>query len=84
MAELLQFASVYQAGQLRRTCQQYIALNLGCLLEAKALEVLEKDVLQELTDAYREMVSVGRKVIWNQSWNFQICLAVQNCPSVWD
>ncbi|XP_072018239.1 LOW QUALITY PROTEIN: inhibitor of Bruton tyrosine kinase-like [Amphiura filiformis] len=55
-AELLQFASVYQATQLACTCQQFIGLNLASLLEARALEVLDPEVLEELTKAYRDML----------------------------
>ncbi|XP_022089803.1 inhibitor of Bruton tyrosine kinase-like [Acanthaster planci] len=56
VAELLQFASVYRANQLKRTCHQYIGLNLACLLESRALEILSSDVLLELTEAYKEMI----------------------------
>ncbi|XP_038047379.1 inhibitor of Bruton tyrosine kinase-like [Patiria miniata] len=56
VAELLQFASIYQANQFKQTCHQYIGLNLACLLEARALEILSNDVLLELTKAYKDMI----------------------------
>ncbi|ELT94596.1 hypothetical protein CAPTEDRAFT_128118, partial [Capitella teleta] len=54
--ELLEFASTYTALQLRDTCQQFIAINLATLLESGSLDLLSDDVIDELSDAYREMV----------------------------
>ena len=55
--ELLEFASVYNASQLRASCQQFICQNLAPLLEGRCLDVLSEEPMQELTDYYRKMVS---------------------------
>ncbi|KAG7250843.1 hypothetical protein CRUP_015101, partial [Coryphaenoides rupestris] len=57
-AELLQFAAVYNAEQLRLSCLQFVVLNVAALLEAKALDVLSDDVLLELSESYKRMVSL--------------------------
>uniref|UniRef100_A0A4W4HB15 BTB domain-containing protein n=1 Tax=Electrophorus electricus TaxID=8005 RepID=A0A4W4HB15_ELEEL len=53
-AELLEFAVVYSAEQLKLSCLQFIGLNMAAMLEA--LEILSDDVLVELSDAYRKMI----------------------------
>ncbi|KAB5586398.1 hypothetical protein PHYPO_G00001130 [Pangasianodon hypophthalmus] len=55
-AELLEFAVMYSADQLKLSCLQFIGLNMAALLESKALEILSDDVLLELSEAYRKMV----------------------------
>ncbi|XP_072535963.1 inhibitor of Bruton tyrosine kinase [Salminus brasiliensis] len=55
-AELLEFAVVYNAEQLKLSCLQFIGLNMAAMLESKALENLSDDVLLELSKAYRKMV----------------------------
>jgi len=52
-AELLQFSSSYLAGQLQQSCSQFICLNLGALLEARALDLLQPDVFQQLDRFYQ-------------------------------
>ena len=37
VGELLEFASMYNADQLKATCQQYIAINLAALLESRSV-----------------------------------------------
>uniref|UniRef100_A0A8D3DAD1 Inhibitor of Bruton tyrosine kinase n=1 Tax=Scophthalmus maximus TaxID=52904 RepID=A0A8D3DAD1_SCOMX len=56
-AELLEFAAMYNADQLKLSCLQFIVLNMAALLESKALDVLSDEVLVDLSAAYRQMVS---------------------------
>uniref|UniRef100_A0AAR2K568 BTB domain-containing protein n=1 Tax=Pygocentrus nattereri TaxID=42514 RepID=A0AAR2K568_PYGNA len=60
-AELLEFAVVYNAEQLKLSCLQFIAINMGAMLESKALEILSDDVLLELSEAYRKMIPAMQK-----------------------
>ncbi|KAG7336221.1 hypothetical protein KOW79_000914 [Hemibagrus wyckioides] len=55
-AELLEFAVMYNAEQLKLSCLQFIVLNMTALLESKALEILSDDVLLELSEAYRKAI----------------------------
>uniref|UniRef100_A0A671PS03 Inhibitor of Bruton tyrosine kinase-like n=1 Tax=Sinocyclocheilus anshuiensis TaxID=1608454 RepID=A0A671PS03_9TELE len=52
-AELLEFATVFNADQLKLSCLQFMVLNMTALLEA--LEILSDGVLLDLTAAYRRM-----------------------------
>ncbi|XP_067674243.1 inhibitor of Bruton tyrosine kinase-like [Haliotis asinina] len=54
VGEILEFASMYNATQLRATCQQFISLNLAALLEGRYLDVLSEDTMQELKEYYRD------------------------------
>ncbi|XP_078617531.1 inhibitor of Bruton tyrosine kinase-like [Branchiostoma floridae x Branchiostoma japonicum] len=64
VAELLEFASVFNSQQLKAACTQFICLNMAPLLEARCLEVLSEDVLDELGAAYRESIpAMCRRVI---------------------
>lgn len=56
-AELLEFATVYNSEQLKVACQEYISINLAAMIEARYLDVLSHDVIQELTRFYKEFVS---------------------------
>ncbi|KAL6488863.1 hypothetical protein MHYP_G00026040 [Metynnis hypsauchen] len=60
-AELLEFAVVYNAEQLKLSCLQFIAINMAAMLESKALEILSDDVLLELSEAYRKMIPAMQK-----------------------
>ncbi|XP_071955936.1 inhibitor of Bruton tyrosine kinase-like [Antedon mediterranea] len=63
-AELLEFSTIYQADQLKRTCQQFISLNLSVMIESQALDVLSISVMDDLTRSYKEMIpSMSRRVI---------------------
>uniref|UniRef100_A0A672QNQ8 Inhibitor of Bruton tyrosine kinase n=1 Tax=Sinocyclocheilus grahami TaxID=75366 RepID=A0A672QNQ8_SINGR len=63
-AELLEFATVFNADQLKLSCLQFIALNMTALLESRALEILSDDVLLDLTAAYRGMIpAMQRRLI---------------------
>ncbi|CAL8338453.1 unnamed protein product [Gadus morhua 'NCC'] len=60
-AELLEFAAMYNAEQLKLSCLQFIVLNMAALLEAKALDVLSDEVLLELSASYRRMIPAMQK-----------------------
>ncbi|XP_072317757.1 inhibitor of Bruton tyrosine kinase isoform X2 [Eucyclogobius newberryi] len=63
-AELLEFAAMYNADQLKLACLQFIVLNIGALLDSKALDILSDEVLVELTAAYRRMIpAMERRMI---------------------
>ncbi|XP_066558364.1 inhibitor of Bruton tyrosine kinase [Amia ocellicauda] len=60
-AELLEFASMYNADQLKLSCLQFIVLNMAALLESRALDVLSDEVLLDLSAAYRRMIPAMQK-----------------------
>ncbi|XP_034729824.1 inhibitor of Bruton tyrosine kinase [Etheostoma cragini] len=60
-AELLEFATIYNAEQLKVSCLQFIGLNMAALLESKALDILSDGVLVELSAAYRRMIPAMQK-----------------------
>ncbi|RXM30269.1 Inhibitor of Bruton tyrosine kinase [Acipenser ruthenus] len=63
-AELLEFASMYYADQLKLSCLQFIVLNMAALLEARTLDVLSAEVLKELSAAYQRMIpAMQRRII---------------------
>ncbi|KAK7886467.1 hypothetical protein WMY93_026088 [Mugilogobius chulae] len=63
-AELLEFAATYNADQLKLSCLQFIILNIGALLDSKALDILSDEVLLDLTAAYRRTIpAMQRRII---------------------
>lgn len=63
-AELLEFAALYNADQLKLSCLQFIVLNIGALLDSKALDILSDEVLVELTASYKRMIpAMQRRII---------------------
>ncbi|KAG7240618.1 hypothetical protein INR49_026673 [Caranx melampygus] len=60
-AELLEFAAMYNAEQLKLSCLQFIVLNMAALLESKALDILSDEVLVDLSAAYRRMIPAMQK-----------------------
>ncbi|XP_013865164.1 inhibitor of Bruton tyrosine kinase isoform X2 [Austrofundulus limnaeus] len=60
-AELLEFASLYNAEQLKLSCLQFIVLNMAALLESRALDIVSDEVLVELSAAYRKMIPAMQK-----------------------
>ncbi|XP_037532373.1 inhibitor of Bruton tyrosine kinase [Nematolebias whitei] len=60
-AELLEFATLYNAEQLKLSCLQFIVLNMAALLESKALDIVSDEVLVELSAAYRRMIPAMQK-----------------------
>ncbi|XP_041043865.1 inhibitor of Bruton tyrosine kinase isoform X5 [Carcharodon carcharias] len=55
-SELLEFAAMYNAEQLKLSCLQFIGLNMAALLEARSLDILSDEVLKELSVSYRNMI----------------------------
>lgn len=51
-AELCQFASLYNAPQLKQCCMEFICLNLCSILENRTLEVLEDSLLDDISKYY--------------------------------
>ncbi|XP_077162028.1 inhibitor of Bruton tyrosine kinase isoform X1 [Paroedura picta] len=63
-AELLEFAAMYNAEQLKQSCFQFIVLNMAAILETRALDVLSDDVLNDLSVSYRKMIpAMVRRII---------------------
>lgn len=62
-AELLEFAAMYNAEQLKVSCLQFIGLNMPALLETRSLDILSDEVLKELSIAYRNMIPAMQKRI---------------------
>uniref|UniRef100_A0A665VK97 BTB domain-containing protein n=1 Tax=Echeneis naucrates TaxID=173247 RepID=A0A665VK97_ECHNA len=63
-AELLEFATMYNADQLKLSCLQFIVLNMAAMLESKALDILSDEVLVDLSAAYRKMIpAMQRRII---------------------
>ncbi|XP_029799494.1 inhibitor of Bruton tyrosine kinase isoform X1 [Suricata suricatta] len=63
-AMVLEFAAMYNAEQLKRSCLQFIGLNMAALLEARSLDVLSDGVLKDLSVFYRKMIpAMDRRVI---------------------
>ncbi|XP_063954638.1 inhibitor of Bruton tyrosine kinase-like [Lytechinus pictus] len=60
VAELLEFASMYQAKQLKASCHQFICLNLASLVESGSLEPLDQHVLEDLSTAYKQTLPYTR------------------------
>lgn len=51
-AELCQFAHTYNATQLKQCCMEFISLNIYSFLENRSLEILEEDLLEDITKYY--------------------------------
>ncbi|XP_076307674.1 LOW QUALITY PROTEIN: inhibitor of Bruton tyrosine kinase [Tachypleus tridentatus] len=56
VAELLQLSYTYNAGQLRAVCQQYICINLAAVLENGSLDVVDDEVMVDLTESYQSLI----------------------------
>lgn len=55
-SELLQLAFVYNAVQLKKACMEYICVNLPAVIESRSLDLLNSDVMDELSREYRRLV----------------------------
>lgn len=69
VGELLEFSSLYNATQLKSSCQQYIHINLAALMEGRYLDILSDDVMDDLISYYKKQVSaMCRRVItpWDE------------------
>ncbi|XP_062896415.1 inhibitor of Bruton tyrosine kinase isoform X2 [Mobula hypostoma] len=62
-SELLEFAAMYNAEQLKVSSLQFICLNMPALLETRSLDILSDEVLKELSIAYRNMIPAMQKRI---------------------
>ncbi|XP_060805513.1 inhibitor of Bruton tyrosine kinase [Amyelois transitella] len=51
-AELCQFAHTYNATQLKQCCMEFISLNLCSILENRSLDLIEDDVLHDISNYY--------------------------------
>lgn len=49
---MLSFSILYNANELKKYCMEFICLNLAAILESKALELLDDQILSELTNFY--------------------------------
>lgn len=54
--ELLQFSVTYNAQQLRAFVEQFICRNMATFLEARLLENLDNQLLNDLSKSYRRLV----------------------------
>ncbi|XP_056015291.1 inhibitor of Bruton tyrosine kinase-like isoform X2 [Ostrea edulis] len=64
VGELLEFSTLYNAGQLKAVCQQYIVINLAAIIEGRYLDMVSDDVMAELTRYYHDKVPcMSRRVI---------------------
>ncbi|XP_069743488.1 inhibitor of Bruton tyrosine kinase isoform X2 [Narcine bancroftii] len=62
-SELLEFAAMYNAEQLKVSCLQFIGLNMPALLETRSLDILSDEVMKELSITYRNMIPAMQKRI---------------------
>jgi len=53
VADMLAFAFIFQAQQLKNSCLQFVCINLSSLLENKGLENLDPEILTALDTFYR-------------------------------
>ena len=72
-AELLQFASTYNAEQLKLFVSQFICRNMATFLEARLLDNLNQQLLSDLTKSYRNLVRSA--MIDNNRNGFRIFIA---------
>ena len=57
-SDIIKFSLLIQAEQLKRTCLQFICINLSALLESRILEQLEPEILAALDAFYLTTNSV--------------------------
>lgn len=72
IGHMFQFASMYNAGQLKNCCMEFICLNLSAVLENKSLEPLDCDILNDLTEFYYE---------WNKILCKRVITPYSDAPS---
>lgn len=64
VGQVLQLSGTYNAEQLKQCCFQYITLNLPAVLEARILESVDRDLLQDLTKYYCEFIpAMNRRIV---------------------
>jgi hypothetical protein len=54
--ELLELSYIYNAEQLKRCCLDFICINLQTLIEAKSIDILSEEAMDDLTDSYQNLV----------------------------
>ncbi|KAK4884719.1 hypothetical protein RN001_000990 [Aquatica leii] len=52
VAQMISFASIYNAHQLKSYCMEFICVNLCSILELRSLELLDDDILCDITEFY--------------------------------
>lgn len=57
-AELCQFAHTYNARQLKQCCMEFIALNLCGILENRSLDLIEDNLLTDISNYYCKFNSI--------------------------
>ncbi|KAG5881388.1 hypothetical protein JTB14_012005 [Gonioctena quinquepunctata] len=85
--QILSFAHLYNADKLKFCCMQFMVLNMTPLLESRALDDLEDDLLKELSDFYFEekrevwcrvitpySTAVSDEVIESVGLSYPVCL----------
>lgn len=64
VSELLEFSCVYNAQQLKATCQEFIVINLAAMFEGRYLDVLSEDTMSDLTTYYHNKTpAMSRRII---------------------
>ncbi|CAH3153614.1 unnamed protein product, partial [Porites evermanni] len=57
VAEVLEFAMLYNASQLRDVCTELLTNNLATVIESRTLDALSDEALAEVSRAYRRLVA---------------------------
>ncbi|KAF2882129.1 hypothetical protein ILUMI_24051 [Ignelater luminosus] len=52
VVQMLSFSSLYNANQLKIYCMEFICANLAAILEVRSLEMVDEDLLRDLTNFY--------------------------------
>ncbi|KAB0803203.1 hypothetical protein PPYR_00173 [Photinus pyralis] len=52
VAQMISFATIYNANQLKNYCMEFVCVNLSCILESKCLETLDDEELCDITNFY--------------------------------
>ncbi|XP_028412320.1 inhibitor of Bruton tyrosine kinase-like [Dendronephthya gigantea] len=52
--EILEFSCLYNAEQLKLSCLEFICMNISCLFEARSLELLSEEIIDEVSNLYRQ------------------------------
>ena len=55
VGEILQLSCEFNAEQLRKCCMDFVCFNLGPLIEAKGLEVVDNEVLAKVSKHYQDL-----------------------------
>ena len=55
VGEILQFAHDFNAQQLLKSCKDFVCYNLGALIEGRALDVVDVDVLKKVSQHYQSI-----------------------------